>query len=109
MNEPKELEWNRLFAYALPNPVKTRSTKCTCGHSSCKIAKGFVCRCSCKHLNHGIDQRRGMSALDEVLQLDGLTVTVTKEATGPLPSRPRIGDLALDLELSGRAELEGYA
>ena len=39
-----------------------------------------------------------MEPLDKTLGLDGLTVTVTKEAPRPL------GDLALNLELSGRLE-----
>jgi len=41
-----------------------------------------------------------MEPLDKALGLDGLTVTATKETPKPL------GDLALSLELSGRAELE---
>jgi hypothetical protein len=39
-----------------------------------------------------------MEPLDKTLGLDGLVVTVTKEAPKPL------GDLALGLEFSGRLE-----
>jgi hypothetical protein len=39
-----------------------------------------------------------MESLEKALGLDGLTVTVTKEAPKPL------GDLALNLEFSGRLE-----
>jgi hypothetical protein len=91
----KEVSWTKLFA--LDAPAKDegpKAKKCTCGNGSCKTAKGFVCRCSCKHLNHGIEQRKGMSPLDEPLGL-------VKEAPVPL------GDLGLNRELSGLAELEG--
>jgi len=100
MNQPKELEWNRMFACDLPEPVKARTTKCTCGNDSCKNAKKIKCTCRCHSEFHGVANRKGMEPLDKALGLDGLTVTATKETPKPL------GDLALSLELSGRAELE---
>lgn len=88
-----EKKWENIFAFAPAEPVKVKSNRCSCGGSNCKTAKGFVCRCSCKHLNHGQEQRRGMEALDKALGLE-------KE------SPVSLGDLGLNLELSGRAELE---
>jgi hypothetical protein len=77
MNQPKEANWESIFARPKPKIEMHFAKKCTCGGSNCKTAKGFVCRCSCKHLNHGQDQRRGMSPLDEPLGL-------VKEAPAPL-------------------------
>ena len=85
----KELEWNRLFAFALPNPVKVRTTKCVCGGKNCQTAKRIKCVCRCHSEFHGAANRQGMSPLDKTLGL-------VKEAPASL------GDLDLNLELSGR-------
>ncbi len=94
----KSVEWTRIFAYALPNPVKVQSTKCVCGGKNCQTAKKIKCVCRCHSEFHGAANRRGMEPLEKALGLDGLTMTVTKEAPAPL------GDLALNLEFSGRLE-----
>jgi len=88
-----------MFALALPNPVKPKSTRCTCGGNNCQTAKKIKCVCRCHSENHGAANREGMPKLDQLLELDDLTVT--KEAPAPL------GDLALSRELSGLAEVEG--
>jgi hypothetical protein len=99
MNQPKELEWNRMFSYDLPavRPAKNPHECC----DACKEAKEVKCVCPCGGKNHGVANRVGMEPLEKALGLDGLTVTVTKEAPALL------GDLALSRELSGLAELEG--
>jgi hypothetical protein len=89
-----EKNWKDVFAYALPNAVKAKSTKCTCGGKNCQTAKHIKCTCRCHSQFHGVANRVGMEPLDKALGLE-------KEA--PVPLR----DLALNLELSGRAELEG--
>jgi hypothetical protein len=96
-----EVAWTKMFAFALPNPVKAKSTKCVCGGKNCQTAKKIKCVCRCHSEFHGAANRKGMEPLDKPLGLDGLTVTVTKEAPKPL------GDLALSRELSGRAEVDG--
>jgi hypothetical protein len=90
----KEVEWNRMFAYALPNPVKAKSTKCTCGGKNCQTAKKIKCTCRCHSQFHGVANRRGMEPLDKALGLD---------RTGTEPLR----DLALNLELSGSPDFLG--
>jgi len=97
----RELEWNRMFAFALPNPVKARTTKCVCGGKNCQTAKRIRCVCRCHSEFHGAANREGMPKLDKLLELDGLTVTARQTGIAPL------GDLALSRELSGLAELEG--
>jgi hypothetical protein len=94
MNQPKELEWRRLFANALPERKKTVKAKCTCGNGNCRTAKKIRCTCSCHSLHHGEANRVGMEPLDRALGLE-------KEA--PIP----LGDLGLSRELSGLAEVEG--
>jgi hypothetical protein len=89
-----EKKWENIFALAPLTSPKVRSKKCTCGNDSCKHAKKIRCTCQCHSVNHGAANRVGMEPLDKVLGLE-------KEAPVPL------GDLALNLELSGRAELEG--
>ena len=101
MAQIKEVSWERLFAFALPEPVKAKSTRCTCGGKNCQTAKKIRCVCRCHSTNHGSENRKGMEPLEKALGLDGLTVTVTQTGTDPL------GDLALNRELSGLAELEG--
>ena len=85
----KEIAWERMFAFAPAEPVKAKSNRCSCGGSNCKTAKGFVCRCSCKHLNHGQEQRRGMEALDKALGLDKTDM----ETLGSLPEILRLDPL----------------
>jgi hypothetical protein len=87
---PTEKNWTEMFAYELnvPKVVTSAAKKCRCGNESCKRAKKIRCVCSCHALHHGEEQRRGMEPLDKVLGLKA------EQAT--------IGDLALDLELSGR-------
>ena len=72
--------------------------KCVCGGKNCQTAKKIKCACACHSANHGAANRVGMEPLDKTLGLDGLTVTVTKEAPKLL------GDLALNLEFSGTLE-----
>jgi len=96
MNRPKELDWKRMFAYDLPvvRPAKNPHECC----DACKEAREIKCICACGGKNHGVANRKGMEPLDQALGLDGLTVTVTKEAPKPLT------DLALNLEFSGNLE-----
>jgi hypothetical protein len=70
----RELEWSRLFAFASPNPVKARTTKCTCGGKNCQTAKKIKCVCRCHSEFHGAANRKGMPKLDDLLELDGLDV-----------------------------------
>ena len=93
----KLVEWNRMFAFASREPVKTRTTKCVCGGKNCQTAKRIKCVCRCHSENHGSANREHMPKLDKLLQLVGLEI----EAPAPL------GDLALSRELSSLAELEG--
>jgi hypothetical protein len=95
MNQPKELDWNRMFALALPNQVKAKSTKCACGGKNCQTAKKIKCVCRCHSEFHGAANRKGMEPLDKTLGLERDTRHVS------LP----LGDLALNLELSGRLEV----
>jgi len=96
MNHPKEVSWTKLFAYDLPavRPAKVSHECC----AACREARDITCVCACGGKNHGVANRSGMEPLDKTLGLDGLVVTVTKEAPKPL------GDLALGLEFSGRLE-----
>jgi len=66
----KEVSWGEIFAYALPTPVKSKPTKCTCGNSNCKHAKRVRCVCGCGGISHGQENRKGMSPLDKVLGLE---------------------------------------
>jgi hypothetical protein len=92
MNQPKELEWTRMFAFDPPavRPAKVSHECC----DACKEAREIKCVCACGGKNHGAANRKGMSPLDEPLGL-------VKETPAPL------GDLGLSRELSGLAELEG--
>jgi hypothetical protein len=80
-----------MFAFALPEPKKMTRAKCTCGNDSCKNAKKIKCTCRCHSEFHGAANRVGMQPLDKTLGLE-------REAPAPL------GDLGLNLELSGRLE-----
>jgi len=85
----REVLWDKLFAYDVARP-KREKRKCACGHLSCRTAKKIKCVCSCHAQFHGVENRRGMQPLDKTLGIE-------REA-------PRLHDLALDLELSGRTE-----
>ncbi len=89
MNQPKELEWTRMFALDLPavRPAKNPHECC----DACREAREIKCVCACGGKNHGAANRQGMQPLDKALGLE-------KEAPAPL------GDLGLNLELSGRLE-----
>jgi hypothetical protein len=88
-----EVAWTKMFAFALPNPVKAKSTRCVCGGKNCQTAKKIKCVCRCHSEFHGAANRKGMEPLDKTLGFE-------REA-------PRLHDLALDRELSGRAEVDG--
>jgi hypothetical protein len=90
----KEVSWKKLFAFDLP-AVRPATIPHECC-DACKEAREIKCVCGCGGKNHGVANRQGMEPLDKTLGLDGLTVTVTKEDPKPL------GDLALNLECSGR-------
>ena len=92
----KEVSWTKLFAFDLPAVRPTTIPHECC--DACKEAREIKCVCACGGKNHGVANRAGMEPLDKALGLDGLTVTVMKEAPKPL------ADLALDLEFSGRLE-----
>lgn len=94
MNQPKEANWTEILRPAPFTIRPDKSRKCTCGNGNCRTAKRIRCTCSCHSENHGSANREGMSPLDKTLGLE-------KEAPAPL------GDLGLNLELSGRSELEG--
>ena len=87
-----EVAWTKMFAFALPNPVKAKSTRCVCGGKNCQTAKKIKCVCRCHSEFHGAANRKGMEPLDKALGLE-------KEAPVPL------GDLGLNLELSGRLDM----
>jgi len=65
-----EVAWTKMFAFALPNPVKAKSTRCVCGGKNCQTAKRIKCVCRCHSQFHGIEQRRGMEPLDKALGLE---------------------------------------
>jgi hypothetical protein len=90
----KEVSWGEIFAYDLPTPKVESKRKCACGGKNCQTAKRIKCVCRCHSEFHGAANRRGMEPLDKALGLEKDTQRVT------LP----LGDLALDLELSGRLE-----
>jgi hypothetical protein len=85
----REVSWTKMFAHDLPavRPAKIPQECC----DACKEAREIKCVCACGGKNHGVANRQGMEPLDKALGLE-------KEAPKPL------GDLALDLELSGRLE-----
>jgi hypothetical protein len=86
----REVSWTKLFTFDLPvrQPAKVERECC----DACKEAREIKCVCACGGKNHGAANRQGMEPLDKALGLE-------KEAPKPL------GDLALDLELSGRLEV----
>lgn len=63
MSQPKELEWNRLFAYDLPavSPAKTPHECC----DACKEAREIKCVCACGGKNHGAALKRDLKRLDD--------------------------------------------
>jgi hypothetical protein len=85
----KELAWERMFSLDLPavRPAKVSHECC----DACKEAREIKCVCTCGGKNHGVANRAGMEPLDKALGL-------VKEAPVPL------GDLGLNLELSGGLE-----
>ena len=83
MNQPKEANWESIFAQPKAKIEMHFAKKCTCGSSSCKRAVHIRCSCGCGGINHSIENRKGMSALDEALGLD-------KTDAETLPSQPEI-------------------
>lgn len=83
MAQPKELEWNRMFAFDLPavRPAKIPHECC----DACKEAREIKCVCACGGKNHGVANRQGMQPLDRTLGLE-------EEAAAAL------GDPGLNLE-----------
>ena len=80
MNQPKEVNWESIFARPKPKIEMHFAKKCTCGNGNCRTAKRIRCTCSCHNVNHGAANRVGMEPLDKLLQLDGLEI----EAPAPL-------------------------
>jgi hypothetical protein len=74
MAQVKQLEWNRLFAFAPATSARVKAKKCTCGNGNCRTAKRILCTCSCHNVNHGAANREGMPRLETLLQLDGLEI-----------------------------------
>jgi len=91
MNERKErgVSWTKLFAFDLPARQPSKNPHECC--AACKEAREIKCVCACGGKNHGAANRVGMEPLDKTLGLE-------KEAPASL------GDLGLNLELSGRLE-----
>lgn len=90
MNQPKELEWNRLFACDLP-AVRPAKTPHECSEA-CLMACEIKCTCqACKGARHGAHLKKDVKRLDDALGL-------AKEPPAPL------GDLGLNPQLSGRLE-----
>lgn len=83
MNQPKELDWNRMFALDLPavRPAKNPHECC----DACKEAREIKCVCACGGKNHGAALKKDVQRLDDALGL-------AKEATGPLGSRLKSSD-----------------
>jgi len=73
----KEVSWESIFAQPKAKIEMHFAKKCTCGNGTCKRAKHIRCVCGCHGIAHGIEQRKGMSPLDEALGL-------VKEAPAPL-------------------------
>jgi len=80
MNQPKEVNWESIFARPKPKIEMHFGKKCTCGNKNCQTAKRIRCTCSCHNVNHGAANREHMPKLDKLLQLDGLEI----EAPAPL-------------------------
>jgi len=77
MNQPKEVNWESIFARPKPKIEMHFAKKCTCGNGNCRTAKRIRCTCSCHNVNHGAANRVGMEPLDKTLGL-------VKEAPAPL-------------------------
>jgi hypothetical protein len=78
-----------MFAFDLPAVRPTKISHECC--DACREAREIKCVCTCGGKNHGAANRQGMQPLDKAPRLE-------EEAAAPL------GDLGLDLELSGRLE-----
>ena len=63
MNRPKEVEWNRMFAFDLPavRPAKVPHECC----DACKEAQEIKCVCACGGKNHGAALKKDLKRLDE--------------------------------------------
>jgi len=63
MNRPKEVEWNRMFAFDLPavRPAKVPHECC----DACKEAREIKCVCTCGGKNHGAALKKDLKRLDE--------------------------------------------
>jgi hypothetical protein len=85
----KEVAWTKMFAYDLPavRPAKIPRDCC----EACVMAREIKCVCRCGGANHGSALKKDIKRLDEF--------------TGP--NAQAIGDLALDLELSGSPDFLG--
>ena len=68
MNQPKELDWNRMFAYDLPARPPGKIPHDCC--DACREARDITCTCSCGGKNHGAANRQGMEPLDKALGLE---------------------------------------
>ena len=83
MNQPKEVNWESIFARPKPKIEMHFAKKCTCGNGNCRTAKRILCTCSCHSANHGAANRVGMESLDKALGLD-------KTDTETLASQPEV-------------------
>jgi hypothetical protein len=70
MNQPKELEWNRMFALDLPavRPAKNPHECC----DACKEAKEVKCVCACGGKNHGAALKKNVAPLEKMLGLENV-------------------------------------
>jgi hypothetical protein len=63
MDQPKELEWTRMFAFDLPavRPAKVSHECC----DACKEAREIKCVCTCGGKNHGAALKKDVKRLDD--------------------------------------------
>jgi hypothetical protein len=89
MNQPKELEWTRMFAFDLP-AVRPAKTPHECS-AACQEAREIKCTCTCEGRNHGSALKKNVKRLDDALGLG-------KADTETLASQPQV--LRLDPQVS---------
>lgn len=63
MNQPKELDWNLIFAYDLAPQVPSKSPHECC--DACREAREIKCVCACGGKNHGAALKRDVKRLDD--------------------------------------------
>ena len=77
MNQPKELEWNQIFAYPVPERAHTKNPHECC--DACKEAREIKCVCTCGGKNHGAALKKDVKPLDEFSKTSTETLAIQPE------------------------------